>query len=215
MRNGTAEEWFRHFHERVSASGGLYRLSSPEVAKRKEWTACMTDIISDACRDCGLFPAAKANQERSPFPKENSEYLSIDVMAFGQKNTWTAPILAIEIENRSKTSKVAPELGIEFALWKVLQLSCPFKAVVLKRDSHYEASKIVKGLEQKVIQPLRDSCHAFYGETYIGVLLQNSVRKSSTEGESKPIDFFWSRLNPDTGNFENVGVKGYDSETLV
>ena len=204
MNNETVEEWFSHFHEIVSTSGDLHRLSSPGVADRKEWTACMTEIISDACRDCGLFPAAKGNPEKGPLPKKNSEYLSIDVMAFGCKDEWTAPIFAFEIENRSNASKVPPELGIEFSLWKVLQINCPFKMVIFKRDSHSEASKIVKGLEKKVIQPLRDSCQTFSGETYIGVLLQNSIQNSSTEAESKSIDFFWSRLNPDTGNFEKV-----------
>jgi hypothetical protein len=222
MKDFSIDDWFRHFHYLANDSQELREESHPTVTQRAEWTACMTEITSKACNKCGLFPASKAMQPKkeegqksrtkpiAPLKKKNVEYLQIDVLAFPVENAWSSPVAAIEIENRSKKSRVSPECGIQFALWKVLQVQCPFRAVIFKRNSREEAEGIIKKYAEEVISDLQNSGHQFTGETYIGVLLQDSVAGSTADTGNKPIDFFWSRLNPNTGTFnETGGEKGW------
>lgn len=222
MKEFSIDDWFKEFHERTERSQELRAESHPTVTKRAAWTACMTKIVSKACVKRDLVPASKANKPKpeegkkpqkgtgSPLPKKNVEYLQIDVLAFPVENAWSSPVVAIEIENRSKKSRVSPECGIQFALWKVLQVQCPFRAVIFKRNSREEAEEIIEKCVNKVISDLQNSGHQFSGETYIGVLLQDSIAGSPADTGNKPIDFFWSRLNPNTGTFnETGGEKGW------
>jgi hypothetical protein len=74
----------------------------------------LTAIVIKTCKTLEWQCAAK-NNKGSVLPIQRNEYLSLDVMAFPEKESrWKFPVAVFELENQQKDEY------IEYAFWKTV-----------------------------------------------------------------------------------------------
>lgn len=161
----------------------------------KSWTACLTATTVAACRRVGWLAAAKGHR-LDELPQAGQEYLSIDVMGFGQTavgGRWRLPVAVFELENGRSDDRVA------YSLWKSICVRAELRVVFAFRRDWEASRRTVDAVGRDVIGSLSVAERAAMGgETAI-------IVGNRGEGETFPWGYFkcWL-LDTNIGRFEKV-----------
>jgi len=156
----------------------------------RQWTRLMTSAVVETCESLGWSASAR-DHKLELLPVAQSEYLALDVMAFGDgEKRWRFPKAVIELENSLKDDRIA------YSLWKVMSVRADLRVVICYRRTGNEASALVHFLGQEVVQAMGLAGRAsLEGETMI-------VVGSRDEAQQFPYGFFkWWQLNTNTSRF--------------
>jgi len=113
------------------------------------WTKELTVIVIKTCTQMGWQCAAK-NNKSSALPIRRNEYLSIDVMAFPEKESrWKFPVAVFELENQQKDE------FIEYAFWKTICVRADLRVLFCYRKTPDEGARLVTKLNREVLDALQ------------------------------------------------------------
>jgi len=155
-----------------------------------DWTRELTSVVVATCEAMGWKASAKGHKQNM-LPVSNSEYLTLDVMAFADsEERWRYPVAVFELENGMSDDRIA------YSLWKVLCLRADLRVVFCYRRNSDEASGLVKFLRDEVIQAMDITGRMkLEGKTLV-------VVGSRNDSASFPYGFFkWWSLDLNTGKF--------------
>jgi len=155
-----------------------------------DWTSALTQCVVAACGDMGWVASAIGHKARL-LPIDQSEYLSVDMMAFGDSSKrWRFPVAVAELENSLQSARVA------YSTWKVLCIRADLRIVFCYRARPEEGPALVRFLETEVVQAMGLAERvSLEGETLL-------VVGSRNEAEYFPYGFFkWWQLDAGTGRF--------------
>jgi hypothetical protein len=161
------------------------------------WTSRLTTVVVESCLQLGWCAAAKGFP-LDLLPQAGQEYLGIDVMAFekapsAEGRRWPFPAAVFELENSRDDDRVA------YALWKVLCLRSPLRAVFAYRADWQQARGLISRLDADVVGSIPLNQRAdLGGQTLV-------VAGSRGEGETFPWGYFklW-QLDLNLGRFEKL-----------
>lgn len=156
----------------------------------KRWTQLLTGAVVETCQNLG-WSASAIGHKLALLPVAQSEYLALDVMAFGDsEKRWRFPSAILELENSLKDDRIA------YSLWKVLCVQAHLRVVICYRQTSSEASALVQLLSDDVVGAMGVQDRVgLQGETLV-------VVGSREESEYFPYGFFkWWRLEENTGKF--------------
>jgi hypothetical protein len=112
----------------------------------RTWTAVLTATVIESCGMMGWQAAAKSHRP-DMLPVRRNEYLSLDVVAFGEKERgWQMPVAIFELENSKNDEMVA------YALWKLLCVRAPLRVLFCYREDPEESTALVRTLQQDVLR---------------------------------------------------------------
>lgn len=158
-----------------------------------KWTKTLTKIVVSTCGTLHWSASAKGHASKL-LPIERNEYLSIDVMAFSNRNRkWNFPVAVFELEN-----SIADDV-IEYSLWKLLCVHARNRFIFCYRKKKSESSSLIHKLKTEVIGSLSiEERMNLYGDSVV-------VVGSKSESETFPFGFFhWWQLNKNTGSFQPI-----------
>jgi hypothetical protein len=113
------------------------------------WTKELTAIVIKTCTEVGWQCAAK-NNKGSVLPIQRNEYLSLDVMAFPEKESrWKFPIAVFELENQQKDEY------IEYAFWKTVCVRANLRVLFCYRKNPDDGAQLVSTLNREVINAMK------------------------------------------------------------
>ncbi len=192
---GLARPWAEAFFRLLQTSDVAAGLKEAALsAALGAWTERLTRVVVTTCEALGWRPAAKGHLG-DVLPLARHEYLALDVMAFRahDPSRWPLPIAVFELENSREEDRIA------YALWKVLCIRVPLRAVFAYRRDAREGLTLVHRLAESVIGGLSiDERMVVTGETAL-------VIGSRGEAETFPSGYFKFRtLNANTGDFERL-----------
>lgn len=191
MADSLAATWRTAFSAVVSGDEHAMRLKEAAAQGRlAEWTAALTSCVVEACRSIGWSASAIGHKARL-LPVDQCEYLSVDVMAFGDgSKRWRFPVAVCELENSQGQDRAA------YSLWKVLSIRTALRLVFCYRKRPEDGPSLVRFLESDVVHAMELAGRASLdGETVV-------VVGSTNEAEYFPYGFFkWWQLNAGTGTF--------------
>lgn len=170
-------------------AGGLREAA--EANLRSDWTAAITSAVVSGCEACSWQASAKGHK-LSLLPVARSEYLSLDVVAFGEGNRrWRFPEAVFELENSAQLDVIA------YSLWKVMLVRARLRAVFCYREKVSEGGSLVRRLSDEVLGALgMENWQGHDGETLV-------VVGSRGDAATFPYGFFqWWHLNHNLGRFE-------------
>lgn len=157
------------------------------------WTKELTAIVIKTCMGMGWQCAAK-NNRGSTLPIKRNEYLSIDVMAFPEKDSrWKFPVAVFELENQKKDDY------IEYAFWKTLCVRTSLRVLFCYRKNPDDGAQLVSTLNREVINAMKpeDKLNV-EGETIICIGSRNNAG-------TFPYDFFrWWHLDNNLGTLTRM-----------
>lgn len=186
-----AEQWRETFLAKVQADCFAVPLKEAALEERlSDWTKALTATSVVTCQALQWEAAAKKHRLTS-LPVCRSEYLSLDVMAFGQAaSRWRFPLAVIELENSKDDDKIA------YSLWKVMCVRADLRVVFCYRREPTEGAELVRFLREEVVSALALPDRVkLAGETVV-------VVGSRNESSTFPYGFFkWWRLETNTGMF--------------
>lgn len=186
-----AEQWRETFLATVQEDSYAVPLKDAALDERLgDWTEALTATSVVTCQAMNWEAAAKKHRMTS-LPVCRSEYLSIDIMAFGQEGSrWRFPIAAIELENSKDDNKIV------YSLWKVMCVRAGLRVVFCYRRDPTEGSELVRYLREELICSLALNDRVqLAGATIV-------VVGSRAESGTFPYGFFkWWRLETNTGMF--------------
>jgi hypothetical protein len=124
-------------------------------------------------------------------PVAQSEYLSLDVVAFapGEKR-WQFPTAVFELENNGDEDRIA------YSLWKLLCVKAELRAVFCYRKRAADATPLVRELSAEVVQAMAAGMRSrLEGETVV-------VVGNRGDAEAFPYGYFrWWMLDAGTASF--------------
>ncbi|RIK66095.1 MAG: hypothetical protein DCC65_10755 [Planctomycetota bacterium] len=191
MTHSLAGTWQESF-SRVARDGDeAQRLKQAATQGRlADWTVALTSCVVATCREMGWMASAIGHKTKL-LPVDQSEYLALDVMAFGagEKN-WRFPVAVAELENSQDADRVA------YSLWKVLIVRADLRIVFCYRRRPEDGPALVREIEREVVHAMALSGRVrLEGETLL-------VVGSTNEAEYFPYGFFkWWQLDAGTGRF--------------
>jgi hypothetical protein len=157
------------------------------------WTKELTVIVIKTCTQMGWQCAAK-NNKSSALPIRRNEYLSIDVMAFPEKESrWKFPVAVFELENQQKDE------FIEYAFWKTICVRADLRVLFCYRKTPDEGARLVTKLNREVLDALQpeDKLNV-EGETIICI-------GNRQHAGTFPYDFFrWWHLDKNLGKMTKM-----------
>ena len=157
------------------------------------WTKALTAAVVESCESLGWRASAK-NHRLELLPEPRSEYLGMDVVAFGgEGKRWRFPLAVMELENQARADRIG------YSLWKVLCVRAALRAVFCYRKDAGEVSSLMNQLSRDVIASMGLTERAdLAGETIV-------VVGSRGDADTFPYGFFhWWELNRSTGKFERI-----------
>lgn len=100
MSKYLATKWRKAFNDTVQRWEYATALKDASTkGSLRQWTRLLTDVVVQTCRSLGWSASARGHKLEL-LPVEQSEYLSLDVMAFGdEQKRWRFPKAVIELEN--------------------------------------------------------------------------------------------------------------------
>ncbi len=155
------------------------------------WTSALTTLTAIACQHMKWRASAKGHS-LDLLPVQRSEYLGLDVVAFGDgEKRWRFPAAVFELENQQREDFIA------YSLWKILSVRTDLRVLFCYRRRPELAASLLKHLRQEVVEAMGLAGRIkLDGETML-------VIGSRSESETFPFGFFnWWRLNTNTGSFE-------------
>jgi len=194
MRSSLAATWQETFTEVVRQREEAERLKQAAThGSLGDWTTALTGCVVATCQEMG-WAASAIRHKAELLPVNQSEYLAIDVMAFGDgEKRWRFPVAVAELENSQATDRIA------YSLWKVLSVRADLRIVFCYRRCAQEGPDLVRFLEEEVVQAmdLRGRIQ-LEGECVI-------VVGSTSEAEYFPYGYFkWWQLDAGTGRFQII-----------
>jgi hypothetical protein len=184
-------DWQAVFMQTVQTHENSSSLREAAIHERLvDWTRELTSLVVATCEVLGWKASAKGHKQNM-LPVSNSEYLSLDVMAFADsEERWRYPVAVFELENSLSNDRIA------YSLWKVLCLRADLRVVFCYRRNSDEASGLVKFLRDEVIQAMDIAGRVkLEGKTLV-------VVGSRNDSASFPYGFFkWWSLDLNTGKF--------------
>lgn len=185
-----ASQWRGAFFKAVQRYENASLLKEAALNERlSDWTKYLTDAAVMACESLGWKAAAKGH-ELDLLPIPHCEYLTLDLVAFGQGSGWRFPVAVAEFENDPHEERIA------YSLWKVLCVKADLRIVFSYRRRSEDSPALIKYLGREVVKalPTNDRLE-LKGETLI-------VVGSRAESTAFPYGFFkWWRLDANTGSF--------------
>ena len=192
MADPVATRWQAAFMQAVQRRENADRLREAATNGRlRSWTTAMTECVVAACESMGWIASAIGHKARL-LPVDQSEYLAVDVMAFGNgAKRWRFPVAVMQLENSQNDDRVA------YSTWKVLCVCADLRVVFCYRRRPDNGPALVRFLERDVIQAMALAGRVgLEGETVL-------VIGSTNEAEYFPYGFFrWWQLDAGTGKFE-------------
>ena len=185
---GVARAWRDCFLRAVQEYELAARLQAASRQGKRAWTKGMTEAVVLTCRQMG-WEASARGYPGATLPQSRSEYLNIDVMAFGSGEAgWSLPTAVMELENQQDDSYVA------YNLWKLLCVTAELRVVYCYRAQPEAGAALVRTLNEQVIGALSISQRTgLVGETAVVVGSRAAV-------ETFPYGFFrWWRLEKNVG----------------
>ena len=156
----------------------------------RDWTRLLTGSVVETCEKLG-WSASAIGHKLELLPVAQSEYLALDVMAFGDgDNRWRFPTAVVELENSLRNDRIA------YSLWKVLCVRAQLRVVICYRRTSNEASSLVQFLGDEVVGAMGIQGRlALQGQTLV-------VVGSREDAGYFPYGFFkWWQLDGNTGRF--------------
>jgi|UniRef100_A0A7C2B869 hypothetical protein len=140
------QDWFDAFRRQVRRNpwaDGLREAALTGVLGR--WTALLTDVVAKVCEELGFRVAARGQTSRI-LPISRQEYLGLDVLAFpaGESSWWVRPVMAFELENRTRVASIA------YALWKVCMVRVAWGGVFCYRKDPDQIGELLRILTEVV-----------------------------------------------------------------
>lgn len=160
------------------------------AGRLRDWTRVLTQSVVATCEQMGWTASARGHKARL-LPIDQSEYLAMDVMAFGDgQKRWRFPVAVIELENSRQDDRVA------YSLWKVLCVRAELRIVFCYRRRPDEGPALVRFLQAEVIRAMDLAGRvSLPGQTVLAV-------GSTNEAQHFPYGFFkWWELDSKTGIF--------------
>lgn len=194
---GNVAGWWDAFLKQIQEPCQAASLKQASLAEDlKEWTRMATQSVVRACNATGWEAAARGHRlER--LPEGGGEYLSLDVMAFPQRDSsearWPLPVAVFELENSARNDRVA------YSLWKVICVRAELRVVFAYRQDWLQARQLIEQLGTEVIAGFSPHQRMMLGgETAV-------VVGSRGEGETFPYGYFklWL-LDVNLGRFDRV-----------
>ena len=157
------------------------------------WTKELTTIVIKTCTEVGWQCAAK-NNKGIVLPIQRNEYLSLDVMAFPEKESrWKFPIAVFELENQQKDEY------IEYAFWKTVCVRANLRVLFCYRKNPDDGAKLVSTLNREVINAMKPE-----DRVNIGGEIIICIGNRSNAG-TFPYDFFrWWHLDKNLGTLTRM-----------
>ncbi len=140
------QDWYEEFRRQVRKNPWADGLREAALGGRlRPWTALLTEVVVRACEELGLEVAARG-QDCRILPISRQEYLGLDVLAFpkGESPRWPRPVMAFELENRSKQEAIA------YAVWKVSMVRVAWGGVFCYRREPDQVREILPALAEVV-----------------------------------------------------------------
>ena len=191
MSDELATTWRSTFNDVVQRRQDAEALKHASMrGPLRDWTRLLTGSVVETCEKLG-WSASAIGHKLALLPVAQSEYLALDVMAFGDgEKRWRFPKAVIELENSLKDDRIA------YSLWKVLCVRADLRVVICYRKTSSEASALVQFLGDEVVGAMGIQGRvALQGQTLV-------VVGSREESEYFPYGFFkWWRLDGNTGKF--------------
>ncbi|MCA9067328.1 MAG: hypothetical protein KDA84_00290 [Planctomycetaceae bacterium] len=191
-------QWWDIFEDQIGRPEFGARLKDASAQERlRDWTRLTTTAVVRTCELMGWEATARGHQLRR-LPESASEYLSLDVMAFPDRENcgdvpWPMPVAVFELENSPRDDRVA------YSLWKVLCVRTALRMVYAYRRDWEQTRGLMNHLASEVIGSL--SLHE--RKQLEGVT--TAVTGSRGESETFPHGYFklWL-LDTNLGKFERV-----------
>lgn len=186
-----AADWRDAFLQVVSKQEHAEPLKQAATqGKLAAWTRALTTCTVETCGGLG-WQASAIGHKATLLPVNQSEYLALDVMAFGDsEQRWRFPVAVMELENSQAVDRIA------YSLWKVLLVRAGLRVVFCYRRNPNDAPQLIRALEQQVVQAMGLAGRVgLEGETLV-------VVGRTGEAEVFPYGFFqWWQLDAGTGKF--------------
>jgi len=194
MTDPLITRWRAAFSDAVQRQEDAERLKQAATQGRlADWTAALTSCVVATCREMG-WVASAIGHKASLLPVDQSEYLAVDVMAFGDgAKRWRFPLAVAELENSQSPDRIA------YSLWKVLSVRADLRIVFCYRRKPEDGPALVRFLESEVVQAMELAGRVcLEGETVV-------VVGSTNEADYFPYGFFrWWQLDSGTGRFSLI-----------
>lgn len=191
MSGSLAHQWKDCFGATVRRSEHAEPLEQAAASARLgDWTKALTRVVVETSEACGWRATARGHRlEMLPVPQ--SEYLSLDVVAFapGEKR-WQFPTAVFELENSGDEDRIA------YSLWKLLCVKAELRVVFCYRKRAADATPLVRELSAEVVQAMAVGTRSkLEGETVV-------VVGNRGEAEAFPYGYFrWWMLDAGTASF--------------
>jgi len=146
MTDPLITRWRAAFSDAVQRQEDAERLKQAATQGRlADWTAALTSCVVATCREMG-WVASAIGHKASLLPVDQSEYLAVDVMAFGDgAKRWRFPLAVAELENSQSPDRIA------YSLWKVLSVRADLRIVFCYRRKPEDGPALVRFLESEVV----------------------------------------------------------------
>jgi len=191
MSKDLVTKWRKAFNDTVQRWEYATALKDASTkGSLRQWTRRLTDVVVQTCRGLGWSASARGHKLEL-LPVAQSEYLALDVMAFGdEEKRWRFPKAVIELENSLQPDRIA------YSLWKVLCVRADLRIVICYRKTGAEASNLVDFLSKDVVAAMGIPGRLrLQGETLVVVGSREDV-------QNFPYAFFkWWLLDLNTGTF--------------
>ncbi len=191
MKWTLGDKWQAVFLETVQRHDIAGSLKEAALKERLgDWTQLLTSIVVETCEKMGWNASAKGHR-LDLLPVRRSEYMGLDVVAFGDRGTrWRFPVAVIELENSRDDDQIA------YSLWKVLFTRADLRIVFCYRRDAHQGSALIRFLRDELVNAMGlGNRIKLEGETLM-------VVGSRDESATFPYAFFkWWRLDQNTGTF--------------
>jgi len=159
-------------------------------ARLGDWTKALTQVVVETCQACSWRATARGHKLEM-LPVAQSEYLSLDVVAFPHgEMRWQFPTAVFELENNGNEDRIA------YSLWKLLCVKADLRVVFCYRKRAEDATPLVRELSAEVVKAMTTGSRSrLEGETIV-------VVGNRGDAEAFPYGYFrWWSLDSGTASF--------------
>lgn len=192
MSASIAHRWRECFGSTVRQAEHAEPLErSAANARLGDWTKALTRVVVESSEACGWRATARGHKLEM-LPVAQSEYLSLDVVAFPPGVTrWQFPTAVFELENGGSEDRIA------YSLWKLLCVKADLRVVFCYRKRAADATPLVRELSAEVVKAMTAGSRSrLEGETLI-------VVGNRGDAEAFPYGYFrWWMLDTGTASFD-------------